>query len=353
MDRLLRHSREQTASSGWAAPEATAPRLYSTRSGGPYNCARDPAYSVLRCDAFTAPRSSYPILAVQKKLMHRLIAGLLGALCFPTPSAAQFQPPACMDLSLGAWTPAMEVGADSLYLAPPPRVYFDTVRFTRGASVAGDDRRLVPAPGALPSVHRIAAWRRAADGTIEVMWSNGFSGLQGALRREGDTWIGEVRSFWDFDRPVQVAQVSGEVVSCESPLPLENRLRYSLIRGIRFEQGDSLQLGEPLLPGHDGLLQRARFTYAYRQKVSGHFVGADSVRATVNEIGRVRDIRLRMPIPCGQLAARLEERVGAPTSSSQGPPVSMISWFSRNVSLTLVAAGSGACGVMLRDPSAR
>lgn len=119
-----------------------------------------------------------------------------------------------------------------------------------------------------------------------------------------------------------------------------------------FERGDSLRLGEPLLPAHDGLLPRAQFTYSYRQKVSGHFVGADSVRATVNDNGRVRDIRLRMPIACDQLAERLKDRIGAPASSTQGP-LSMIGWFSRNVSLTLMANGPRACGVMLRDPGAR
>lgn len=284
--------------------------------------------------------------------MHRLIVGLLGLLCVPVPGAGQLQPPACMDLSLGEWKPAMDIGGDSLYLAPPPRVYFDTVPYTRGAMVAGDDRRLVPARGALPSVHRIAVWRPSTDGGIEVIWSSGFSGLRGVLQREGDGWTGQVRSFWDFGRPVQEAQIRGTVVSCESPLPLEHRLSYSYIRGILLERGDSLRLGEPLLPGHDGLLPRAQFTYAYRQKVSGDFAGADSIRVTVNDIGRVRDIRLRVPEPCDQLAERLEERIGDPTSTTQAP-ISMISWFGRNVSLTLMANGSLACSVMLRDPSAR
>lgn len=283
--------------------------------------------------------------------MHRVIVALLGLLYIPSPAAGQLQAPACMDLSVGDWSPAMDLGADSLYLAPPPRVYFDTVAHPAVPTVT-DGSRLVPARGALPSVHRIARWSSAADGRIEVIWSNGFSGLRGNLQREGNRWVGQVRSFWDFGRATQVAPISGIVVSCDLPLPLEHQMRYSYIRGILLEGGDSLRLGEPLLPTHAGLLPGAQFSYAYDQKVSGDFAGAGSLRATVDDLGRVRDIRLQMPESCSTLAGRLEARIGAPTSRAPAR-MSMTSWFSRTVSLSLIGNDPQACRIMLRDPSAR
>ena len=74
----------------------------------------------------------------------------------------------CYDIQLGSWTPEMQLGADSLYPAPPPRILLDTLP---GSGLLGRPTGflLKPAPNAMPSIHGYSWWQRS--GLAPCGWS--------------------------------------------------------------------------------------------------------------------------------------------------------------------------------------
>jgi hypothetical protein len=128
------------------------------------------------------------------------------------PAAPPTAVPRCYELRLGAWSPAISLGADTSFVRPPPRVELDTVR---GPEALGRNGYAVrPAPGTARSIHRFAYWIPEDSGHIRLVWTTGFSGLQMRLRSDGDTLRGVAATFWDFDRPRQTASVVGNRISC-------------------------------------------------------------------------------------------------------------------------------------------
>lgn len=122
----------------------------------------------------------------------------------------------CYDLHLGEWGPGPLPGADSLYMALPPRIRLDTLpaqgwMSRTGAYQAG------PAPGAMPSVHDIVNWEPIAGDSIRVIWSTGFSGVTLVFAHDEDVLVGRAESFWDYPRAHQRAEARAVPVSCTAP----------------------------------------------------------------------------------------------------------------------------------------
>ena len=49
---------------------------------------------------------------------------------------------------------------------------------------------------------------------MRLNWSSGFSGLRIALTRRGESFVGEAKSFWDFERETQRAAAEALPVGC-------------------------------------------------------------------------------------------------------------------------------------------
>jgi hypothetical protein len=140
----------------------------------------------------------------------------LVTLCGSAAAQELAPPPAgvagCYELRLAAWTPAMRLGADTVFVRPPLRVELDTVR---GSESIGRNGYVVrPAPATPPSIHRFSYWVPEDSGRIRLVWTTGFSGLSMRLQAEGDTSRGVAETFWDFGRPRQTANVVATRVAC-------------------------------------------------------------------------------------------------------------------------------------------
>lgn len=124
----------------------------------------------------------------------------------------------CWELRMGAWRPALMLGADERIITPPARILIDSTIGTRPY-----ERRnllLRPAPGATPSVHRYSWWNMGRADSIELRWTTGFSGVNMSLEHEGDTLRGVAETTWDFDRQVQTANVTMWRVPCDAAAPV-------------------------------------------------------------------------------------------------------------------------------------
>lgn len=140
---------------------------------------------------------------------------------FPFSATAQGNPPRCFHLQLGPWSPSLELGADTVFIQPPARVRFDTAVGTAGFERG---RRLLrPARGSVPSVHRFGYWTVNDSGQVALLWTTGFSGLRMRLGAATiapfaatDTLRGTAQTFWDFERPTQIASVVAVPITCSA-----------------------------------------------------------------------------------------------------------------------------------------
>lgn len=120
----------------------------------------------------------------------------------------------CYELTLSAWRPNLSLGEDAIFLTPPHRIQLFAERGTQGWESEG--YVVKPAPGEEPSIHRGSYWLSKSSHSIEIVWTTGFSGLVMGLKIEGTDLRGEAKSFWDFPRGRQTAQVTARKVECQS-----------------------------------------------------------------------------------------------------------------------------------------
>jgi len=120
----------------------------------------------------------------------------------------------CYELTLSAWRPNLNLGEDAVFLTPPHRIQLFAERGTQGWESEG--YVVKAAPGAEPSIHRGSYWLPKSPHSIDIIWTTGFSGLVMGLKIEGTDLRGEAKSFWDFPRGRQTAEVTARKVECQS-----------------------------------------------------------------------------------------------------------------------------------------
>jgi hypothetical protein len=108
----------------------------------------------------------------------------------------------CYDLILGSWVPRLALGGDETYLTPPAIIELTS---ERGPDWPNQGLLVRPAAGARSSVHRYAYWNLRSADQVEVVFTNGFSGVHMSMKFDLVEMRGEAESFWDFPRPVQQA----------------------------------------------------------------------------------------------------------------------------------------------------
>lgn len=279
------------------------------------------------------------------------VAILLG----PAPGRAQNLVGRCYEVHHETWAPAVALDADSILLGLPSRVRFTEEPPLRGLE---GDRVLAVAPGAVPSVHSVRAWRVVGD-SVRTVWTNGFSGVRGAFGLSGDTLAGEVQSFWDFERTRQSASARLEPVACEAPHDLGLVTSPSLPRTVALADGRRIELGASLstVPGVEegrGRLSR----YIRGAEVFG--ARADEIRITPNSTGTIRLVVIRFSDAVDEdaLFTTLGERFGpAPLGERSGGETadSSVLWGDRWTRITyrssVTTDGRRSVWLMLSDPS--
>lgn len=122
----------------------------------------------------------------------------------------------CYELTLSKWRPTVQLGEeDAREITPPSSIQLISELGTQGWEA---NRYVVkPAPGVAASVHRGSYWLPKGPHSIEIVWTTGFSGLVMGLRVEGDELLGKAKSFWDFPRKKQTADVVARKVECQKP----------------------------------------------------------------------------------------------------------------------------------------
>ena len=117
----------------------------------------------------------------------------------------------CWVVQLGEWQPKTVFDKDSIYVTPPAKIELQD-RYYYG--VAGNRWNVLPANGAMPSVHHIVFFQSIGTDSIAIVWSTGYSGLSMRLAISQDTLRGTATTFWDFDRPQQTANVLLTRIEC-------------------------------------------------------------------------------------------------------------------------------------------
>ena len=118
----------------------------------------------------------------------------------------------CYELKLSPWSPAVSLGEDQAFVAPPSRVAL-TTRPDHTWDAHGF--QVTPAAGVTPSVHKFSYW--TSDGKhVHIVWTNGHSGLTMDLQPRGADLVGTARTFWDFARPQQTSDVVATKIPCEA-----------------------------------------------------------------------------------------------------------------------------------------
>jgi len=142
----------------------------------------------------------------------------LGAQDKPKPELDSVKPEivqGCYELTMSAWRPTEDIGEDAVFITPPHRIQLFAEKGTKGWEAEG--YIVKAAPGVPPSIHRGSYWRPKKGQWIEIVWTTGFSGLVMGMKVEGDVLRGEAKSFWDFPRKQQKADVVARKVDCQKP----------------------------------------------------------------------------------------------------------------------------------------
>jgi hypothetical protein len=134
----------------------------------------------------------------------------------PKPNEKSVSPEAvqgCYALTMSPWFPPMRLGDDEQLITPPPRIQLLTEKGTEEGESRGYLVRA--APGAQPSIHSSMYWLPKGSKTLEITFTDGFSGVVLSLKTaDAETLHGKATTFWDFDRRRQVAEVTARRVSC-------------------------------------------------------------------------------------------------------------------------------------------
>lgn len=131
----------------------------------------------------------------------------------PALTAASFE--GCYELKLGRWWP-WGFGEENAYVTPPRRVRLLPERGTEGFEkygfiIRGPPRQKGEAPGrGGPSY-----WELVSHDRINLIWTDGFTGLTLELQKYGDNLRGRARPHFDAPHFIpRTASVTGRRIAC-------------------------------------------------------------------------------------------------------------------------------------------
>ena len=125
----------------------------------------------------------------------------------------------CYRLFRSAWGSPLDRSGDSIFTTSPEIIRFGLVKNPRWSASGRPYMQVTAANGNRETVDGPGVWRPyvKAD-SLEIVWSNGFSGVSMSLAVKGDSLSGAAKTFWDFPRPSDSSPVTGIRVSCDTPM---------------------------------------------------------------------------------------------------------------------------------------
>ena len=233
---------------------------------------------------------------------------------------------------------------DSLNLTPPTRIGLaaEAVPFAR------DWSSIIVPENSLQVPHEFKGWRIVQD-TLHIVFSTGFSGTRGVLRRSGSAWRGSIRNFSDalpFD--VWEREVDLQTVDCDSAPRYPASIDRVLLRSIDLISGESIELGRPL---PSGLMteRRASGALTVLDQTIGLLAGASEIVVGSNPAELVNRIELHLDVSTDlvSLVNALEVQLGP----SQSTVLGGWSWRNRSTRVSVYrSSASQAVRILLTDP---
>ena len=140
-----------------------------------------------------------------------------------SPQIAQEVPVAsfagCYELRLGRWWP-WSFGEETKYVTPPSLVRLLPERGTEGFEKNGFIIRPLPARGGMASGRGGPSyWQIKASNRIDLIWTDGFTGVTLTLKKGGNELHGWAHPHFDAPKLVpRMAHVTAHRAACDPPL---------------------------------------------------------------------------------------------------------------------------------------
>lgn len=123
----------------------------------------------------------------------------------------------CYDLTVGRWWP-WSFGEETKYVTPPSLVRLLPERGTKGFEKDGFIIRTLPTrKGMVSGRGGPSYWQIRTGNRIDLVWTDGFTGVTLTLEKSGDELHGWAHP--QFDSPIlvpRIAHVTARRVSCEA-----------------------------------------------------------------------------------------------------------------------------------------
>jgi hypothetical protein len=121
----------------------------------------------------------------------------------------------CYELVLGRWWP-WAFGEDTVYVTPPSRIELLPEPGTNGFEKYGLIIRAIPRPKQVSTGRPVSSyWQIESKTRIDLVWTNGLSGVTLKLKKHGTELRGWAHPYFDFPTPPRVQHVTAKRIACE------------------------------------------------------------------------------------------------------------------------------------------
>jgi hypothetical protein len=123
---------------------------------------------------------------------------------------------ACYELVLGKWWP-WSFGEDTVFVTPPPRIELLPEPGTKGFEKNGFLIRAIPPQTSVSPGRPVASfWQIKSSTHVDLVWTNGLSGVTLKLSKHGTELRGWAHPHFDFPTPPPRFQhVTAKRIGCE------------------------------------------------------------------------------------------------------------------------------------------
>jgi hypothetical protein len=124
----------------------------------------------------------------------------------------------CYELKLGRWWP-WAFGGDTIFVTPPSRIQLLSERGTKGFEQDGFlIRAIPPSKGAPPCRGSPSYWQVKSSDQINLVWTDGFTGVTLALEKHGNELRGWAHPHFDAPKFIpRIAHVTARRIVCDAP----------------------------------------------------------------------------------------------------------------------------------------
>ena len=125
----------------------------------------------------------------------------------------------CYKLVRAAWGSSLDHNGDSIFTNNPDIIRFTTIKHVDRTPTTRPEMEVQAASGSGETIDGPGTWRPISQrDSLEIVWSNGYSGVVMQLAVRGDSLSGRAKTFWDFPRPSDATPVHGIRVVCNASL---------------------------------------------------------------------------------------------------------------------------------------